>query len=651
MPGVPTPRRMPAFPPQFRAFSAVGTLRSDRPPTLDYPDLHLSPAEETRPAPESDIPASAHVPWYLQEEPPIPEARPVSGDHIPEVPENSPEILPVLLEYAYKDLGLDSLKLFDLRALDTPAALGASTIMIIGTARSVKHLNVSADRLCRWLRSSYKLSPFADGLLGRNELKIKLRRKAKRARAASNSGTMIDEKDDGITTGWICVNAGVVDKDAPRTLLSDAGFEGFGQVDAGTSVVVQIFTEEKRADVDLDGLWQATLDRAERKRLQDSAGLPQTGPSTGNHTLGGAGTFGQTRGFHTTPGSSAVSKDLGTYADQSDLAAFMMPMQSPGTPANTDSLLQMLVGLPHDSARRELGTGPEDHESTSFLRLLYRSLPRNASPKDIATLRLRLSSAAVSRQHPRSSKDTLLVAFNEFLVDGYDLSDEVAFEVVAALLAPRLVNDHPAAPVFYLPEADIALAFQVLDRLHFRGVPILTFQMFNMLYQAVPTPRTPSEALEQGASAAGNPGHQLSQPQREMLWRLSKIVHTAEVPFDEDEARKLMRTLFQFGNIDHFWRLWRMFPLKGVDRTPEDYTQLFQLHADLGSEKHARDCLSTWVPMMERESTPIPLQGPVVDSIMRCLQVADPGIASLDDDSVPSFFMDTWMRCQQARHQ
>ncbi|KAJ5166046.1 ATPase synthesis protein 25 [Penicillium capsulatum] len=647
---MPRPRQLPVLRPHFRRFSAVGTWRSDRPPNLEHPESHLSATEEGNEARGKDDSASVHVPWYLQEKPPIPESHRATGDLIPNVPENSPEMLSTLLEYSYKDLGLDSLKLFDLRALDIPAALGANTIMIIGTARSVKHLNVSADRLCRWLRSTYKLAPFADGLLGRNELKIKLRRKAKRARAASNSGTIIDEKDDGITTGWICVNAGVVDKDVARTQLSDAGFEGFGQVDAGTSVVVQIFTEEKRADVDLDGLWQKILDRAERKRHEDFGESPQTGASTNNRAPGSVGTFRQTRNFHTTIGKRAMDMSMNTSLDQSALATNMATKQVPGTGVNTESLLEMLVGLSHESARKELGTGPEDHESTVFLRLLHQSLPQDASSEDTATLYLRLSSIAVSRQHPTYSKDMLFSVFNKFLVDGYALSDKLAFEVVAALLAPRLANDHAATPALYLPEADIELAFQVLDRLHFRGIPILNYQVFNLLYQVVQTPRMPSAALNEGCSVTETTIDQLTESQSQMLTRLSKIIRTAEVPFDEHEARKLMVTLFRFEDYDQFWHLWRMFPLKGVGRTPEDYTQLFQLHADLGSETRARECLSMWVPMMERENTPIPLQGSVVDSIRRCLLVADPGIASPDNDSAPSFFWDTWMRCQPGHH-
>ena len=73
---------------------------------------------------------------------------------------------------------------------------------------------VAADRLCRWLRTEHKLSPYADGLLGRNELKLKMRRKAKRARLMSAVGAKATAEtsiDDGIRTGWVCVNVGRVE--------------------------------------------------------------------------------------------------------------------------------------------------------------------------------------------------------------------------------------------------------------------------------------------------------------------------------------------------------------------------------------------------------------------------------------------------------
>lgn len=632
----------------------VGSLRSDRPPISNPPDINLSPLEENEVELKPTAQSTSHVPWYLQEEVQPIEERPIPGDHIPEIPENSPEMLRILLEYTYKDLGLDQLKLYDLRGLEVPAALGANVIMIVGTARSVKHLNVAADRLCRWLRSKYKLSPYADGLLGRNELKIKLRRKAKRARAASHAGALIDEKDDGITTGWICVNAGVVDKDAVKTDLSEAGFEGFGQLEIGTNVVVQIFTEEKRADVDLDGLWQKTLERAERNRLRE---IPEPEPSieystTTHPSFGGIGNpTGQRRSMHTARGTvnsnteSWKSGLTAAVAAKSTTAA-----AAPGPGMNTDSLLRMLTSLPYENARAELGAGPDDYSSTVFLQLLYASLTDDMSSRDIAVLRMKLYSIAVSRQHPAYSKDALFKAFNDYLRDGYELEDNLAFDTVDALLAPRSVLDHENQRANYLPQEDIDLALEVLDRLSLRGVPIFNFKVFNMLYRVVDTPTRPPgvHSLDSEQPILATSGKEWTKSQRLMLKRLSKLVSAAEVAFDEEEARQLMVTQFRCEDYDGFWRIWRQLPLKGTGRTQDDYRNLFQLHADLGEEGRARDCLSMWVPMMDRESPAILLQGPIVTSVMHCLLVADPNIQNRVEDGSPSFFLGLWRRCQEA---
>lgn len=228
------------------------------------------------------------LPWYLQvntPKPPAPSHPLAERQIIPELPSNPPTILSPILQYLSIDSGLDNLSLIDLRHLDPPPALGANLLMIIGTARSVKHLNVSADRFCRWLRSKYKIRPYADGLLGRNELKLKLRRKARRLKLAQSVGnTLESSKDDGITTGWICVNLGSVegvgdeirageDKEVDQTTaqaaeeiqqntaLSDDGYIGFGSRSTAPRIVVQMFTEEKRAEMDLEGLWEVRMAR------------------------------------------------------------------------------------------------------------------------------------------------------------------------------------------------------------------------------------------------------------------------------------------------------------------------------------------------------------------------------------------------------
>lgn len=142
--------------------------------------------------------------------------------------------------------------------------------MLIGTARSEKHLHVAADRFCRWLRRQHGLKANAAGLLGRNELKIKLRRKTKRMRMLANVGGTMPEGniDDGIRTGWICCTIGKIDAHPDDMHMPGDNVEefvGFRDIKPGVNVVVQMFTEEKRAETDLETLWGGVLRTHQRK--------------------------------------------------------------------------------------------------------------------------------------------------------------------------------------------------------------------------------------------------------------------------------------------------------------------------------------------------------------------------------------------------
>ncbi|KAJ5506707.1 hypothetical protein N7453_005664 [Penicillium expansum] len=272
------------------------------------------------------------------------------------------------------------------------------------------------------------------------------------------------------------------------------------------------------------------------------------------------------------------------------------------------SLLQILAELPADSARNELGSGPDDRQSTLFLRLFYNNHAARFSAQEKANFRLKLLSIAVSRQHPAYTKDALFSTFSDFLRDGYDLPDDLGFDVVSALLTPKTVGVITEQSKTHSPEGDMELALLVLDRLSLRGVPILNMKIFNLLYQAVCAPNSASSSLNKLHPEESSPSSsavQRTESQKQILSRLSKILAAAKVPFDAVAARQLMVTLFQCGDYDGFWRLWRQFPLKGVNRTQEDYVQLFKLHAELGEEVRARECLSTGIPLMNRESLPL----------------------------------------------
>ena len=224
------------------------------------------------------------TPWYLQVDMPQPASNPLlERQRIPELPSDPPPLLKPMLENISIDLGLDDLTLFDLRGIDPPPALGANVVMILGTARSEKHLHVSADRFCRWLKTTYQLNPYADGLMGRGELKIRLRRKLRRARLLSKVGaSQTSTTDDGLRTGWICVNVGTIEdgRASVRDFSNQHEYVGFGSEAEGATVVIQMLTQEKREELDLEDLWGKMVKRHQRKeerisKVQNSVSTDQ----------------------------------------------------------------------------------------------------------------------------------------------------------------------------------------------------------------------------------------------------------------------------------------------------------------------------------------------------------------------------------------
>ncbi|KAI0888973.1 uncharacterized protein GGS22DRAFT_65485 [Annulohypoxylon maeteangense] len=264
----PRPRLIPA--PSIRLFSSR--------PTHDEPFNSTESAEEGLEGLEdgkdledgqdaakgSDL---TNIPWYLQVDPPRHVAS-IEPQPLPEIPTGSPKVVGSLLEYVSEDLGLDELSLLDLRELYPPPALGPNLFMLFGTARSERHLNVSAGRLLRWLRSKHRIYAQADGLLGPNERKTKLRRKAKRAKLLGGP----EDSDDGIRTGWICVNLGTIGRsnDESTVVTDDGRVAGFGVSHSGHTIIVQIMTESRRTEMGLETLWGRALSRSVDKSVDKS---------------------------------------------------------------------------------------------------------------------------------------------------------------------------------------------------------------------------------------------------------------------------------------------------------------------------------------------------------------------------------------------
>lgn len=209
-----------------------------------------------------DVESVADKPWFLEVEPP---RHPPSlhTPSLPKVPEGSPELFGPMIKYIYEDMGLDDISLMDLRDLDPPAALGPNLIMLFATARSERHLHISSGRFVRWLRRHYKVDARADGLIGPGELKTKLRRLRKKAKLMGTNTMILPGGDNGISTGWVCVNFGTSDSVSDETVsFDDTGrFSGFGAAPTGTTIVVQCMTETRRNELNLEALWQGILKR------------------------------------------------------------------------------------------------------------------------------------------------------------------------------------------------------------------------------------------------------------------------------------------------------------------------------------------------------------------------------------------------------
>ncbi|KIW03196.1 uncharacterized protein PV09_05422 [Verruconis gallopava] len=272
-----TPPQQLSIPPEFvdETESNNAFEHQRHQPSIDFQEQQNATQDDPVEKPMSDLP------WYLQPQHQRPISTEPSGSmadrqKVPDLPIHAPPQLEPILQNLSVEIGLDFLKILDLRELDPPPALGRNLIMVIGTVRSEKHLTVAATRFCAWLRREYNMTPSADGLLGRNELKIKQKRKAKKARAFANAGALassIEDLDDGISTGWICVHSGFLEPhpDAPlKEVKRVNGMIGFGEENNKVTLVVQMFTEERRAQIDLEGLWEGVLERNLRKRQQST---------------------------------------------------------------------------------------------------------------------------------------------------------------------------------------------------------------------------------------------------------------------------------------------------------------------------------------------------------------------------------------------
>lgn len=636
--------------------------------------------EDTNEEPTTEIaPSNDGIPWYLQVDTPEPPTtlRPFAHrQELPPLPENPPPILDELLKHISIDIGLDDLALIDLRKVNPPPALGANLLMIIGTARSVKHLNVSADRLCRWLRATHKLSPVADGLLGRNELKIKLRRRNRKAKLASSVGSTLDEnRDDGITTGWVCVDVGYVDGGemlSPDEIIPVEGFVGFGETNFGTKMVVQMMTEEKRADMDLEGLWGKAVERQrqkdEREAAKDAETVEKDSLISGSSSRSGRGfhkpngmNLTQRRGFHhlhrswlgpaTTHRSvHSVSRepaqDISDNKQSEDLIDKLKVDEDVQVMAQ---LIHALYSLSPEEVVAELGSGPEDKESTPFLQAFHSKVPFMPSAWATA-FRVSLYCLGINNEHPAYNKAMLISLWEEIAVSEAGMTDETVWMIFYTLLSRGKGPEADLRPVSGQP---LSVALDVLEIAGLRGMEVLTEEVVLKLHEAigfgVPVYALPHKATL-GSGLSPDDGHGRVQVPH-ARWAhvrlaydsISQIMHLAGAFVSSDDTLKKLLTLkFNLNDPPAFWQLWNDISRINGPRSRGLYLHLFGLFAISGGSKNCREALTQLNPMQAELRAQEWREPEMAGLILQTMRIADPDIERIAQQKGKSKMHKLW---------
>ena len=548
--------------PQARWFSAQFLGRSDvEPQTAEVEAIAVTTDLASADKLSSSVPQSQPLPWYLQGSAQQRLSRPLlPREQLPELPPDPPLLLAPLLQHVSVELGLDHLSLIDLRELEPPPALGANVLMLIGTARSEQHLHVSADRLCRWLRSNHRLRPYADGLLGRNELKLKMRRKTRRAKLLGGmSGSAGGKVDDDGKTGWVCVNVGLVQpNDVQKLKVREVeGIVGFGSQVEGVRIVVQMFTEGRRSEMDLESLWGGILRRNARERVvsqksqagdvaddEGAIASPTQGPSEANRLSYLAtpstmlGPSGQVRRLHTSsrlgftevvspirinipsdikvavprPENTVVERqnpalthtfDLSRSNGHQDTLRYRVRSWI-GKDLSADekaldllrSLLRHIRRLHPSKALQLLGKGAQDYTSTPFLQSFYQIFPPFPTAKHWHC-RVLLQCYALKLGHQGYQNRDLRSLLRKMQLTGVGVLRNTLLTMLQTILSPNqlIVNGGVIRQCHSTPShLDKELAMSVLEDMGHRGLNIITEDIFVLLHEAVGFPE-PIRAL------------------------------------------------------------------------------------------------------------------------------------------------------------
>ncbi|KAI0546103.1 hypothetical protein F4679DRAFT_558956 [Xylaria curta] len=591
----------------------------------EEPESRKSEADATADV-TTDETKLANVPWYLQVEPPT-HIAPLEPPPLPEIPPDAPPLIGSLFEYASEEMGLDELSLLDLRKLDPAPALGPSLFMLFGTARSERHLNVSAGRLVRWLRAKHRVHADADGLLGPNERKTKLRRKARRAKLLGTMGT--DDADDGIRTGWICVNLGTIDRGGTESAVvaEDGRVSGFGVSQAGSTIVFQIMTEGRRAEMGLEALWTQALDRSlnpPSKSDSTNGGMDSTSRAGAEPELDSVEKT-IVANMHRPIGIPGERKARSTGVSSLNQARFYSTQETP-RPANTEAdplstsspeelahvltydahqkqrLLELLRAqldeMDAQTAQAVLGESNDGAQATPFMELMQlamETLPPARTWEYRLAIQHKASASVVARA--LESLDGVRLLVEELRVYGIEATRDQYLQLLSCIFYSN--ERHPNVVV--------DLALDVIKTMDQRNESIM---VDDLLVSIIEGASKPSDRRRWN---------------RDLIERLDKLLYRPDAPcMNEQLLMRLMTVYARVGYWDKLWNVWGVPARHLRPRSADLYIRVLELAAASRSIRLCTQVLRRCIPESISEDPPVLENAKLRWVALKCIQIVDP---------------------------
>lgn len=538
------------------------------------------------------------TPWFLEEEAP----RHAASQHavsLPKPPEDSPALLEPMIKYVFEDMGLDDIALLDLRELDPPAALGPNLIMLVATARSERHLHVSAGRFVKWIRRNYKVTASAGGLIGPGELKTKLRRLRKKAKLLGTNTAVVPGGDNGISTGWVCVNftaPGGQTGEATRH-DEDGKFSGFGSSMAGTTVVVQCMTESRRQELDLESLWQTIL----KQSLRDAE---------------------RVKG-HARPDEDKI-KSL--VASRMQLPEITLKPSAVQWQALTQASQQQQQKRYFSTSLRRMNTAKSEQPQEAKTE----AEKGMKSEADMAAETGSEEVAPTTDPAPLSLAD-LQQSIADLQVMAHPIPDETMLSrLISSVLIMPLVEENTATQ-------RLAMLDQILLTAHERGMKIMSTRIMVILIDGLV--RSPAWGEET----------QRAQQNIEMLLMQKKTT------LDELESTMLMAAHAARSDWERFWNIFNWNTRFAVHRPFALYNVVFQSLAATENSKLCLDALRTIWPEYRKEKPTFGELKGSLEAARACIMVADPSALQLVEAPVQKMHTPqkhwNWARHHEGRRQ